>query len=86
MREGSGVPIAHVQIARDDAPWPFAEQAGIAVGDVIVAVDGASVSDLDPGSIMALIVGRTPGSVVTLTLQRGNAQELRPVTVRSNDR
>ena len=50
-----------------------AAAAGIAAGDAIVAVDGASVQGMDVIAIARLMEGR-PGSSMTLTLQRGERE------------
>ena len=47
-----------------------AEEAGVAPGDVLLAVDGAAVSDLGVDDVRALLRG-PDGSAVTLTLARG---------------
>ena len=51
-----------------------AEKAGIKGGDIIMAVDGASILGLDANSVAALIRGEK-GTAVKLTVLRGN-QEL----------
>ncbi|HSH80368.1 MAG TPA: PDZ domain-containing protein, partial [Herpetosiphonaceae bacterium] len=53
-----------------------AAQAGLQVGDVIVAIDGTTVSDY--ADVAAQIGGRQPGRQVTLTIRR-NGQEQKVV-------
>jgi hypothetical protein len=48
-----------------------AQSAGVLPGDVIMAVDGASLTGLSPPQIIQRIMG-TSGTVVTLNLQRGD--------------
>lgn len=48
-----------------------AASAGFAEGDVIVAVDGAGVTELSPNGVWSLIVNRPPGSRVALRALRG---------------
>jgi hypothetical protein len=56
-----------------------ADRAGLAVGDEIVAVDGASVVDLAAGTAMLVITERPAGTTAQVTIQRG--AERRTVTV-----
>jgi carboxyl-terminal processing protease len=51
-------------------PGSPADRAGVAIGDVIVATDGASVLGLTPSAALDRIRG-PKGSVVTLTIKRG---------------
>src|SRR3954470_1109309 len=51
-------------------PGSAADRAGVAIGDVIVATDGASVLGLTPSAALDRIRG-PKGSVVTLTIKRG---------------
>jgi RNA polymerase sigma factor (sigma-70 family) len=63
------------RLARVQARGPAAA-AGLANGDVIVAVDGASVAELSPGGAWLLIVNRAPGSTAKLSVTRGG----KPIT------
>jgi PDZ domain len=54
----------------EDSP---AARAGIAQGDVIVAVDGKSVRDVPPSEIDRLLEG-PPGTVIRLTLRHGTTE------------
>jgi S1-C subfamily serine protease len=49
-----------------------ADKAGIEAGDVITAVDGATVSD--PSSLIKLIREHRPGDTVTVTWTTGSGQ------------
>src|SRR3954454_7219091 len=51
-------------------PGSPADRAGVAIGDVITATDGASVLGLTPSAALDRIRG-PKGSVVTLTIKRG---------------
>lgn len=46
-----------------------ADRKGIKAGDVIIAIDGTSVANLQPEQVQVLMVGEV-GSTVTLTIQR----------------
>ncbi len=59
-----------------------ADLAGLAPGDLIIAVDGASVAELGNGSIMQLITQRPAGATAVLTIVRGTEQRTLAVTVR----
>ena len=52
---------------------PNAAKAGLAVDDVIMAVDGASVTMVDGHNVSNLISTHAVGSQVSLTVQRGDA-------------
>lgn len=65
LAEGGGVEIKYLF---DKQP---AQRAGIQVGDVIIAVDGADVTKLDLTDAIALIRGPR-GTQVVLTIQRGD--------------
>jgi serine protease Do len=68
---GSGVTISNV------TPGSPAEQAGLKVGDTIVAVDGKPVKNGD--ELVADIASRKPGSKVALGfIRNGKKQELTP--------
>ena len=60
-----------------------ADTAGLLVGDEVVAVDGASVAELDPDATMRLIVQRPVGARVGLTIMRGDERRSMTVTVRN---
>src|SRR5215204_4551295 len=60
---------------RDAGSWSPAERAGIAIGDVIVATDGASLDGLTPDAARDRIRG-PKGSIVTLTIHRGTAGQI----------
>ena len=49
-----------------------AARAGVAAGDVVVAVDGVPTGPLDASGVEALIGNHAPGSRVALTLLRGS--------------
>lgn len=61
--------------ARIDALTPGgpAERAGILVGDIVTAVDGATTES--PVAAIALIRNATPGATVRLTIQRNGVTE-----------
>lgn len=60
-------------------PGTAAEKAGIAVDDVIVAVNGQMVADRN--ALGRLIADTAPGTRVMLTVKRGEATENRALTV-----
>jgi membrane-associated protease RseP (regulator of RpoE activity) len=62
-----------------------AERAGLAVGDEVLAVDGASVAELDARTTMLLITQRRAGSTATLAIRRGGETRNVAVTVRADD-
>lgn len=62
-------------------PNGAAAKAGIQVGDEVVAVDGASVIDLDRWATMRVITQRPLGTVAALTLVRDGASRTVDVTV-----
>ena len=69
---GSGVTISDV------TPGSPAEQAGLKVGDTIVAVDGKSVKNGD--ELVADIAARKPGSKIAVGfIRNGKKQEPRPL-------
>jgi RNA polymerase sigma factor (sigma-70 family) len=53
------------------APRGPAGAAGLADGDVITAVDGASVTELSPRSVWFLLIYHPPGTTVPVTARRG---------------
>lgn len=62
-----------------------AQQAGLLVGDEVVAVDGTSMSDLTGRSVMTVITQRGGGKPAVLTVQRGGATRTFTVVVRTPD-
>jgi serine protease Do len=70
---GSGVTISDV------TPGSPAEQAGLRVGDTIVAIDGKPVKNGD--ELVADIAARKPGSKVTIGFIRGSKKQEATVTV-----
>lgn len=71
--EVAGVMVMNVL---QDAP---ADQAGLQRGDIILAIDGQVVNDAN--SLIQLISKKTPASVVALTIQRGEKQQIINVTL-----
>lgn len=63
-------------IVREVVEGSAAEEAGLDVGDRIVAVDGSPIAD--PGSLFADIVSRRPGTPVDIELVR-DGQRLRVI-------
>ncbi len=71
LSSARGVIVSQVQ------PSSPAERAGLKQGDVILALNGNTVSD--PNSFRNEIAATAPGQTVTLRISRGgNEQELRP--------
>jgi hypothetical protein len=66
--EGPGVRVQQVM------PGSAAEGSGIVAGDVIVAIDGAAVSDLR--SFSDLLKARAPGDAVEVTVLRGGEEHI----------
>lgn len=62
-----------------------AAKAGLQVGDEVIAVDGASVIDLDGRSTMTVITQRPPGATATLTISRDGTTRTVNVTVHAGD-
>jgi C-terminal processing protease CtpA/Prc len=58
-------------VVQPDGP---AGKVGILVGDVIVAVDGMSVTGLNGSGVINVLDNRTPGSDVAVTVLRGSAR------------
>ena len=58
------------------APMPNspAEKAGIKAGDVVIAVDGADMTGIDPSLVVQRVMG-PQGSIVRLTIQRQGVAE-----------
>jgi membrane-associated protease RseP (regulator of RpoE activity) len=52
-------------------PGGPAASAGLQDGDIVIAVDGASVTELSPLGVWVLITNRPPGATVRLTVRRG---------------
>lgn len=71
LREG--LPIDRGVFVAGLAPGGPAEQAGLEVGDVIVAVDGEQVVDND--DLQALLLEHEPGQDVAITVARGSGSE-----------
>jgi len=70
LKEAKGVLIAQVQ------PGGSAERAGIRKGDIITAFNGTEVND--PNVFRNQVASRSPGTQVTLTIQRdGREQQVR---------
>jgi len=66
--EGPGVRVQQVM------PGSAAEGSGIVAGDVIVAIDGATVTDLR--SFSDLLKARVPGDAVEVTILRGDEEQI----------
>ena len=66
--EGSGVRVQQVM------PGSAAEESGIVMGDVIVAVDGEPVADLR--SFSNLLKTRAPGDAVEVTILRDGEEQI----------
>ena len=62
-----------------------AERAGLQVGDEVIAVDGASVTELATRETMYVITARPAGATAALTVKRGDATLPITVTVRAPD-
>jgi hypothetical protein len=60
-----------------------ADRAGLAVGDDVIAVDGASVVDLVSREMLLVITQRPAGTPAQLTVLRGGEQRTINVTVRA---
>lgn len=71
--EIAGVMVMNVL---ENAP---ADKAGLQEGDLILAIDNQTVNDAN--SLIQLISRKTPDSVVTLTIQRGEQQQTVQVTL-----
>jgi RNA polymerase sigma factor (sigma-70 family) len=52
-------------------PGGPAASAGLQDGDIVIAVDAASVSELSPLGVWVLITNRPPGATVRVTVRRG---------------
>jgi len=62
-----------------------ADRAGLAVGDEVIEVDGASVVELGERGTMLLITQRPAGAPAALTFLRGGVPHKTVVTVRGAD-
>jgi len=70
LKEAKGVLVAQVQ------PGGSAERAGLRKGDIITAFNGTEVND--PNVFRNQVASRSPGTEVTLTIQRdGREQQVR---------
>ena len=58
-----------------------AAQAGLRVGDVIVAIDGTRITGFE--DLVGQITGKQPGAKVTLTIQRGDQEQEIEVTLQA---
>ena len=67
---GFGADYVNPVVAAVEDP---AAVAGVRPGDVIVAVDGVEVSDMDRMAVAKLIGRHPPGSIVRLTIRRAGA-------------
>jgi RNA polymerase sigma-70 factor (ECF subfamily) len=70
---------------RDLVNGGAAQRAGLAIGDEVIAVDGASVVELDPREVMLLITQRPAGGVAQLAIVRGGERRTVAVNVRSSN-
>jgi S1-C subfamily serine protease len=59
--------IARFHRVRPGGP---AATAGLQDGDVVIAVDGAAVTELSPRGVWFLVANREPGTTVKLTVRR----------------
>ncbi len=64
-------------------PGGPAEQAGVRPGDVVVAIDGKSVTD--SSELIVAIRARRPGDTVTLTVRRNGSEQDIDVTLDANE-
>ncbi len=65
-------------------PNSSAAKAGLAVGDLVVAVDGANVDGLNGAGVGFLIVNRQLGASASVTVQRGTVRKTVTVEVEQN--
>ncbi len=63
-------------------PGGPAALAGFLDGDVIVSVDGVSVTELSPGGVQIVLVNRPPGSKVKVGVTRGAKTVTGEITLR----
>jgi len=66
----SGVLVS--AFANDASGKSPAQQAGVRTGDIITAVNGQTVND--NGDLASALISLSPGTQVTLSIQRGNSQ------------
>jgi S1-C subfamily serine protease len=59
--------------ANDAAGVSPAQQAGLQIGDIIVAVDGKTIAD--QAQLAGTLLGLDPGTTVQVTVQRGSSQQ-----------
>ncbi|HVV85620.1 MAG TPA: carboxypeptidase regulatory-like domain-containing protein, partial [Kofleriaceae bacterium] len=62
-------------------PGGSGQRAGLAVGDLVTAVDGRDVTMLTDGGLLTLFARHAVGDVVQVTIRRGAASLTLPVTV-----
>jgi S1-C subfamily serine protease len=65
--------------ANDAAGSSPAQQAGIQTGDIIVAVNGQQITS--NADLATFLLSQSPGTKVTVTVQRGNSQQKITVTL-----
>jgi S1-C subfamily serine protease len=65
--------------ANDTAGKSPAQVAGLHVGDVIIAIDGQTITDRD--SLAAALQNQAPGTKVSVTVVRGSSQKTITVTL-----
>jgi len=68
-----------VGFANDAQGQSPAQNAGLKVNDIIIAVDGQTVTG--SGDLAAALLSKSPGTKVTVTVQRGNSKVNVPVTL-----
>ena len=86
LAAANNLPIDHgvliASFAKDAAGQSPAQQAGLQQGDIIVAVNGATVNG--SGDLAGILQALAPGTRVKVTIQRGSSQ--RQVTVTLGER
>jgi hypothetical protein len=70
---GKGVGI------KGSVPKSPAETAGLEAGDVLVAIDGEPLADLE--QLMTVLSGKSPGDVITVEIQRGPSTLTKQITL-----
>ena len=73
----SGVLVS--AFANDASGKSPAQQAGVRTGDIITAVNGQTIND--NGDLASALISLSPGTQVTLSIQRGNSQRTVKVTL-----
>ncbi|HZC78229.1 MAG TPA: trypsin-like peptidase domain-containing protein, partial [Ktedonobacterales bacterium] len=73
----SGVLVS--AFANDASGKSPAQQAGVQTGDIITAVNGKTIND--NGDLASALISLSPGTQVTLSIQRGNSQRSVKVTL-----